>query len=68
MGKFGDTAANLKTAAGGEDYECTQMYPSFAETAEAEGFGDIAYYFRSVGRFEKEHRDGYNAALSELEG
>ncbi len=43
------------------------MYPGFAETAEAEGFGDIAYYFRSVGRFEKEHRDGYSKALEELE-
>lgn len=66
MGKFGETAANVQTAAGGEDYECESMYPSFAETAEAEGFGDIAYYFRSVGRYEKEHRDEYRAALEDL--
>ena len=66
MGKYGTTAENLGTAHSGEDYECTDMYPGFAETAEAEGFGDIAYYFRSVGRFEKEHRDGYSKALEDL--
>jgi rubrerythrin len=66
MGKFGDTAANLTTAAKGEDYECTDMYPGFAEAAEAEGYPDIAFYFRSVGRFEKEHRDGYTAAHEEI--
>lgn len=66
MGKFGTTADNVATAAGGEDYECTDMYPGFAETAEAEGFSDIAFYFRSVGRFEKEHRDEYRAALEDL--
>lgn len=66
MGKFGDTPANLGTAAGGEDYECTDMYPGFAETAEAEGLPEIAFYFRSVGRFEKEHRDEYRAALDEM--
>jgi len=67
MGGFGTTAENLKAAAGGEDYECTEMYPGFAETAEAEGLGVIATYFRSVGRYEKEHREGYLAALAELE-
>lgn len=66
LGKFGETADNVTTAAGGEDYECESMYPSFAETAEAEGFSDIAYYFRSVGRYEKEHRDEYRAALEDL--
>ncbi|MHB9004631.1 MAG: ferritin family protein [Coriobacteriia bacterium] len=68
LGKFGDTAANLETAARGEDYECTDMYPSFAATAEEEGLLDIAFYFRSVGRFEQQHRDGYKAAGEELAG
>jgi len=66
MGKFGDTTANVTTAAGGEDYECETMYPGFAATAEAEGFDDIAFYFRSVGRYEREHRDEYRAALEDL--
>lgn len=59
MSAFGDTEANLAAAAEGEDYETVEMYPSFAETAEAEGFDDIAHYFRAVGGFEKQHRDDY---------
>ncbi len=42
------------------------MYPSFAETAEAEGYPEIASYFRSVGRYEGEHKGEYLAALEEL--
>ena len=67
MGAAGSTADNLRAAAAGEEYECTDMYPSFAETAEAEGHPEIAYYFRSVGRFENEHRMEYVDALEELE-
>lgn len=67
MSKFGSTAENLKTAASGEDYECQDMYPEFADTADAEGFPEIAFYFRSVGRFEKEHRDDYRKALEDLD-
>ena len=43
------------------------MYPSFAETAEAEGLGDIAQYLRRVGEYENEHRAEYVSALEELE-
>jgi len=67
MGGTGTTATNLKAAAEGETFECTDMYPSMAETAEAEGLGDIAQYFRRVGEFENEHRAEYEAALKELE-
>lgn len=66
MSGFGDTRANLEKAAAGEDYECQDMYPSFAATAEEEGFDDIAFYFRSVGRYEAEHREAYKRALEEL--
>lgn len=61
------TADNLRAAMSGEDNEATEMYPGFAETAEAEGFSDVAYYFRSLGRFEAEHCEDYRAALSEME-
>ncbi len=61
------TAENLRAAAEGEDNEATDMYPGFAQTAEEEGFPEIASYFRAVGRFEAEHREEYKAALSELE-
>jgi rubrerythrin len=67
MGGFGTTAENLKAAAEGEGYECEEMYPGFADTAEKEGLDVIAGYFRSVGRYEKLHRQGYLTALAELE-
>ena len=67
MGGIGTTATNLRAAAEGETYECTEMYPSFAETAEAEGLDDLAQYFRRVGAYENEHRAEYLKALEELE-
>ena len=66
MGGFGTTAENLDKAIAGEDYEYESMYPEFAEAAEAEGFPEIAFYFRSVGRFEKEHREEYKDAAAEV--
>ncbi|MGV8084081.1 MAG: ferritin family protein [Coriobacteriia bacterium] len=67
MGAFGTTAENLKAAAEGEDYENIDMYPEFAKIAEEEGYPEIAFYFRAVGRFEGEHRAGYLTALKGLE-
>lgn len=68
MGGAGSTAENLRAAVEGEGYEFREMYPSFAEQAEAEGFPEVAFYFRRVGSFEGEHRAAYEAALAELEG
>jgi len=67
MGGFGTTAENLKAAAEGEGYETLTMYPEFAADAASEGFDQIAFYLRSVGRFENSHREEYLAALEELE-
>jgi rubrerythrin len=66
MGGFGDTKATLTSAAEGEAYETYEMYPDFAQVAEDEGHGDIAAYFRAVGRFEKEHEGRYRKALGEV--
>jgi len=65
MGGFGSTEDNLRAAAAGEGYEFQEMYPGFAEVAEAEGFPEIAFYFRSVGRFESQHKAKYDKALGE---
>jgi rubrerythrin len=67
MSGFGSTADNLRAAAEGEGYETVEMYPQFAEIAEAEGFADIAFFFRSVGRFENEHKGRYEDALADDE-
>ncbi|MDE5561925.1 MAG: rubrerythrin family protein [Bacteroidaceae bacterium] len=64
---IGDTAANLQTAADGENYEWTDMYDSFAKTAEEEGFKDLALKFRLVAAIEKRHEERYRALLKNIE-
>ena len=62
-----DTAANLRSAAEGENYEWTDMYVKFAEEAEAEGFHEIAAKFRMVGEIEKAHEERYLALFKYVE-
>ncbi|MDD5938208.1 MAG: rubrerythrin family protein [Clostridiales bacterium] len=64
---IGDTAANLKAAAAGENEEWTQMYKEMAETAKEEGFAKLAFLFEGVGKIEKEHEERYLALLKNLE-
>jgi rubrerythrin len=63
-----DTVSNLKDAAAGENYEWTEMYKGFAETAKAEGFTQIAALFDLVGRIEKEHEERYRKLLANIQG
>ena len=64
---IGDTAANLAAAAQGENYEWTDMYAGFAETAEKEGFPELAAKFRMVAEIEKTHEERYRALLKNVE-
>ena len=64
---IGDTSQNLKDAADGENYEWTDMYEGFAQTAEAEGFHELAEKFRGVAAIEKHHEERYRALLSNVE-
>ena len=64
---IGDTAANLTAAAEGENFEWTDMYKEFAETAQAEGFPVLAAKFRMVGEIEKHHEERYRALLHNVE-
>lgn len=64
---LGDTKANLKAAAEGENYEWTNMYKEFAETAEKEGFPELAAKFRLVAEVEKTHEERYNTLLKNVE-
>ena len=61
------TAENLKSAAAGENYEWTDMYKTFAEEAEAEGFREIAAKFRMVAKIERSHEERYLALLNNVE-
>lgn len=61
------TAENLVAAANGENYEWTDMYKEFAETAEKEGFPELAEKFRGVAAIEKHHEERYRALLKNIE-
>lgn len=64
---IGDTKANLKAAAEGENYEWTDMYKEFAETAEKEGFPALAAKFKLVADVEKHHEERYLSLLKNVE-
>ena len=64
---IGSTAENLGAAADGENYEWTDMYAGFAETAEKEGFPELAEKFRQVAEIEKKHEERYRALLHNVE-
>jgi len=66
-GGIGDTAANLKAAFGGEDYEVRSMYPEFAAQAQAEGNKEAATLFKMIIKIEAEHRDRYQKLLEMVE-
>jgi rubrerythrin len=59
-GVIGTTEENLMAGAAGENYEWTEMYPAFAETAREEGFDTIAAVFEAIAVAEKQHEKRYN--------
>ena len=66
-GKIQETPVNLKDAANGENYEWTEMYKEFAETAKQEGFTEIARLMSEVAKIEKGHEERYLALLNNVE-
>lgn len=67
LGELGNTMDNLKAAAEGENYEWTTMYKEFAETAEKEGFKELAARFRLVADVENHHEGRYKKLLANIE-
>lgn len=66
-GEIPATVDNLKDAAAGEHHEWTSMYEDFANTAEQEGFAEIAAKFRGVGAVERAHEERYNKLVERVE-
>jgi len=66
-GIIGTTAQNLLAAANGENEEWTKLYPSFAETARAEGFPAVATVFDMISIAEKQHERRYRGLLANVE-
>ena len=64
---LGNTKENLLAAAEGENYEWTDMYATFADEAEEEGFIELAQKFRNVAKIEKSHEERYRKLLSNVE-
>ena len=67
LGELGNTAKNLLAAAEGENYEWTDMYSTFADEADEEGFPELAAKFRAVAAIEKSHEERYRALLNNVE-
>ena len=65
-GAIPSTEENLLDAANGENYEWTEMYKEFAETAKEEGFTRLAKLFEMVGEIEKEHEERYLTLLQNV--
>jgi len=66
-GAIQDTAANLLSAAQGENYEWTDMYARMAQEAREEGFDEIADKFDMVAAIEKTHEERYRRLLANVE-
>ena len=65
-GAVEDTEINLEAAAAGENYEWTDMYAGFAETAREEGFPELADKFEAVAAIEKSHEERYLKLLGNI--
>ena len=64
---IGDTLANLKAAAAGENGEWSEMYPRMAKDAREEGFEDLAVMFEGIAKVEAEHEKRYKALAKNIE-
>jgi rubrerythrin len=66
-GMLGETAQNLKSAAEGERHEWSELYPSFAKTARAEGFEIAAKVWEAISVAERHHEKRYLELLRNIE-
>jgi rubrerythrin len=60
---YGNTVENLKSAIAGEDLEWQTLYPDIADTAEKEGYPEIAARVRAIMKAEKHHSERYGKLL-----
>jgi len=66
-GVIGDTVANLKAAADGENLEWTKLYKEAETTAREEGFQEIAGLFKEIAEVEEEHEKRYRKLMKNVE-
>jgi rubrerythrin len=63
---IGPTDKNLKAAVAGETYEYTTMYPGFAKTAREEGLSEVAEWFETLAKAEKQHAGKFQKMLESV--
>ena len=63
---IGDTAKNLKASIAGETHEYDTMYPGMAKSAREEGFDDIAEWFETLAKAERNHAGRFTRVLENL--
>lgn len=66
-GEIKTTAENLKASADGENEEWTDLYPHFADVADAEGFPNIAATWRKIAAVEAQHEKRYRTLQARVE-
>lgn len=66
-GKVGTTVENLAAAAAGEREEWGDLYSSFAQTAQEEGFPKIAALYNLIAKVEKMHEERYIRLMERLQ-
>jgi len=65
-GVIGNTLANLKASADGENKECKQIYIEAEKTAREEGFKEIGDLFKRVALAEEYHEKRYRALFNNI--
>lgn len=65
-GIIGTTAQHLEAAAAGENLEWTKLYKEAAQTAQQEGFDEIADQFREIAEVEAQHEKRYRKLLANI--
>ena len=66
-GEIRTTMDNLRAAASGEFEEWHDLYPTFADIAEDEGFKEVAQMYRAICVSEQEHEKRYLRLLGHME-
>lgn len=66
FGMAEDLSIHLKSAAAGEHFEWTVMYPGFAKVAKEEGFNEVALAMENIAVAEKYHEARFNEYLNEI--
>ena len=63
---IGTTVLNLEAAIAGETFEYTTWYAGMAETARQEGFPEIAAWFETLAKAERNHAGRFKSGLDSI--